>query len=201
MEDGSEATMMTEDERQAFEAYLPLKQRSEIRPASQAETDDKEDARVRKEIKLYCCTEEDGKLKISEVKTGPLLQSDLKSGDSFIVDNGNAGIWVWVGRKASKKERTEAMRNAQGFIKKKSKSYIDAVSRFRFEGFVCTQVGNRQVPSKNEIRSKLRFFTDYNAYTQVTRVVDQGEPAEFKALFKVWKDKDASTGFGKTYSC
>lgn len=39
--------------------------------------------------------------------------------DSFIVDSGPAGIWVWVGCKASSKERTEAMRNAQGFVKKK----------------------------------------------------------------------------------
>lgn len=32
--------------------------------------------------------------------------------DSFIVDNGKAGIWVWIGRKSSQKERQEAMRNA-----------------------------------------------------------------------------------------
>lgn len=29
------------------------------------------------------------------------------------MDNAEAGIWVWVGKKASHKERTEAMRNAQ----------------------------------------------------------------------------------------
>ena len=122
--------MMADDERQAFEAYLPLKQRGEIKPASQAEADEKEDARVRREIKLYCCSEEDGKLKIAEVKAGPLLQADLKSDDSFIVDNGNAGIWVWVGRRASKKERTEAMRNAQGFIKKKGKTLINTYNKY-----------------------------------------------------------------------
>ena len=64
---------------------------------------------------------QDGTLRVSEVKGGPLLQSDLVSDDSFIVDNGSWGIWVWVGKRASKKERTEAMRNAQGFIKKKGK--------------------------------------------------------------------------------
>ena len=46
-------------------------------------------------------------------------QSDLQSKDSFIIDNGAFGLWVWVGKKASSAERTEAMRNAQGFIKKK----------------------------------------------------------------------------------
>ena len=39
--------------------------------------------------------------------------------DSFIIDNGQDGIWVWVGKKATKKEREEALRNAQGFITKK----------------------------------------------------------------------------------
>jgi hypothetical protein len=32
--------------------------------------------------------------------------------DSFIIDNGKAGIWVWIGKKSSQKERQEAMRNA-----------------------------------------------------------------------------------------
>jgi hypothetical protein len=64
-------------------------------------------------------TDQDGTLRIKEVKTGPLEQADLLSKDSFIVDNGTFGIWVWVGKKASQTERTEAMRNAQGFIKKK----------------------------------------------------------------------------------
>ncbi len=131
-----------------------------MRPASEAESDEKEDVRNRKDIKLYKCSDEDGTLKITEVKTGPLLQSDLKSEDSFIVDNGNCGIWVWVGKRASQAERTEAMRNAQGFIKKKG----------------------------------------YNAQTQVTRVVDHGEPSEFKSLFKGWKEKDQTVGMGKRHS-
>ena len=32
--------------------------------------------------------------------------------DVFIVDNGEAGIWVWCGRKASKQEKREGMANA-----------------------------------------------------------------------------------------
>lgn len=29
------------------------------------------------------------------------------------------GIWVWVGKRANDKERSEALRNARGFVKKK----------------------------------------------------------------------------------
>lgn len=71
-----------------------------------------------------------------------------------------AGIWVWVGKKASPKERTESMRNAQGFIKKKG----------------------------------------YPEHTRVTRVIDGGEPIEFKNIFKSWKDSNQSNGFGATYN-
>ncbi len=35
--------------------------------------------------------------------------------DSFIIDNGKSGIWVWIGKKSSQKERQEAMRNALVF--------------------------------------------------------------------------------------
>ena len=74
---------------------------------------------TRKMIKLYVCSDESGSLHIREVKNGPLAQNDLNSSDAFIVDNGKLGIWVWVGKRASPEERFEAMRNAQGFIKKK----------------------------------------------------------------------------------
>ncbi|XP_064475215.1 advillin-like [Ornithodoros turicata] len=104
------------------------------------------------EIKLYRCSDENGTLRVTEVKTGPLDQQDLVSQDSFIVDNAEAGIWVWVGKKASQKERVEAMRNAQGFIKKKG----------------------------------------YPHCTQVTRVVEGGEPTEFKCLFHNWHKAESS---------
>jgi hypothetical protein len=69
------------------------------------------------------------------------------------VDNGEQGIWVWVGKKASPKERVEAMRNAHGFVKKKG------------------------LPS----------------HTAVTRVIDGGEPVDFKQLFTSWRNKDQTT--------
>ena len=50
------------------------------------------------------------------------------------------------------KERTEAMSNAQNFIKTKS----------------------------------------YPLHTKVTRVIDGGEPVEFKSLFRQWKDENVT---------
>ena len=84
-------------------------------------------------------------------------QSVVVLQDSFIVDNGPNGIWVWVGKKASPKERSEAMRNAQGYVTKKG----------------------------------------YPSHTAVTRVIDGGEPVEFKALFSSWKEKNQTIGIGR----
>ena len=63
------------------------------------------------------------------------------------------GVFVWVGKNASKQERAEAMRNGQGFAVKK----------------------------------------DYSTKTNVTRVIDGGEPIEFRSLFKNWKVVDETT--------
>lgn len=122
VEDGQENNLST-DELEVFEKFLPLKSK-QVSPGNPDE-DEKQDIATRKVIKLYQCTDEDGTLRIREVKGGPLEQSDLDSKDSFIIDNGSFGIWVWVGKRASHKERTEAMRNAQGFIKKKGECLLD----------------------------------------------------------------------------
>lgn len=37
----------------------------------------------------------------------------------------------------------------------------------------------------------------YPSNTLVTRVVDGGEPIEFKALFSSWKERNQTTGMGK----
>lgn len=146
-------------EKQVFESKLPLKDKKLIRPASEL-TDERQDYKISNEIKLYRCSDDDGTLRVTEVKTGPLLQTDLNSGDSYIVDNGDQGVWAWIGKKASPKERIEAMRNAQGFIRKKN----------------------------------------YAPNTPVTRVIDGGEPEEFKSLFCRWKVKNETVGLGRQNS-
>lgn len=158
VDDGREKSLPV-CERTVFNEYLKLSDRT-VKSAEEAGSDDAQEEANRAELTLYQCSDEDGTYKVIEIKSGPLEQGDLKSEDSFIVDNGPAGIWVWVGRKASSKERTEAIRNAQGYVKKKG----------------------------------------YPNNTPVTRVVDGGEPTEFKALFTSWKEHNQTTGLGKQHT-
>lgn len=66
-----------------------------------------------------CC--DTGNLVIQKIDSYPNLQkSMLLSGDSYILDAGNEGsIFVWKGKKASKDERSEAILNAEKFLKQK----------------------------------------------------------------------------------
>jgi len=139
-------------------SILPLDQKSNLQSA--AAMPDEEPGVARGKLKLYRCSDDSGKLILTEVKDGPLFKEDLDSKDSYLIDNGNFGIWVWIGKRASQGERREAMRNAQGFIKAKQ----------------------------------------LKPGTNITRVIDGGEPSEFKTLFKKWKDAGDITTFNKKTS-
>jgi len=144
VEDGTEGDL-SPTELALFTAHLPLAKRGSMKSASAAD-DKTAQVKYSGEMKLYHCSDDSGSLQVKQVKTGLLAQGDLNSGDSYIIDNGPNGIWVWIGKKASPTERKEGMKNAQGFIKDKK----------------------------------------YPNTTQVTRVIDGGEPEEFKALFTHW---------------
>lgn len=78
VKDGEESEL-PDIEKQLFEMHLPLKDKGQIQPES-AYSDDAVDREVTHEIKLYRCSDDDGTLRVTEVKTGPLFQTDLNSG-------------------------------------------------------------------------------------------------------------------------
>lgn len=69
-------------------------------------------------VTLFKVTDESGSLKIDPVATKPLKQEMLDKRDCFILDTGS-GIYVWVGKEATQKEKTEAMNKATEFLKTK----------------------------------------------------------------------------------
>ncbi|XP_055329268.1 villin-1-like [Paramacrobiotus metropolitanus] len=160
VEDGEENDLPS-DEKEAFSEFLPLDKKA-LGAATKDEDDATHERLSVEQLKLYRCSDAHGTFEVVEIKNGPLLQTDLDQNDSFIIDNQKHGIWVWIGKKATKTERTEAMRNAQGFINKKG----------------------------------------YPPGTPIVRVIDGGEPVEFKGLFKGWHEKHqvAGTGLSKGHS-
>lgn len=76
-------------------------------------------------LKLYKCGHSNGKYRIEEMKTSLLEQSDLIDTESaYIIDGGNLGVWIWIGRGTNAQEKAEAMRNARGFVKKVNLHFI-----------------------------------------------------------------------------
>lgn len=70
--------------------------------------------------------------------------------ETCIIDYRGRTIWVWLGKKASNKDRIDAIRNAHGFVKKKN----------------------------------------YPTHTPICKVIEGGEPLEFKCLFSSWQEQD-----------
>lgn len=82
VDDGYEQGLLL-DEKANFEKYLPLSQRH-VMPPEMAGDDVEAEKQFRANIKLYQCSDNSGKYRVTEIKSGPLKQSDL---DSDVRDN------------------------------------------------------------------------------------------------------------------
>uniref|UniRef100_A0A1A9WIF6 Gelsolin-like domain-containing protein n=1 Tax=Glossina brevipalpis TaxID=37001 RepID=A0A1A9WIF6_9MUSC len=69
-------------------------------------------------VTLYKVSDASGSLKIDPISQKPLRQEMLNTQDCFILDTGS-GIYVWVGRGATQKEKTDSLTKAQEFLRSK----------------------------------------------------------------------------------
>jgi len=116
VEDGDEGDL-TGKQKEAWESALPLEDRGHIQEKVEGE-DEKIAAAKKQAAKLYKCSDEEGEMKVSLIKSGDLKKEDLGTMDSYVVDGGAClGVWLWVGRKASPTERKEGINIASRFIK------------------------------------------------------------------------------------
>jgi len=77
---------------------------------------------------LHQLSDSTGKLKLTEVETGSIKRSHLKSGDVFVVDVGPE-LFVWVGKDASKREKALAIHYAEHFLKHHGRPFGTPVAR------------------------------------------------------------------------
>lgn len=71
------------------------------------------------DIKLYRVSDASGKMTMTEVGCAPLKREQLDTNDCFILDVGGSGIFVWIGKKATKDEKSSAMKFGTNFIAQK----------------------------------------------------------------------------------
>jgi len=77
---------------------------------------------------LHQLNDSTGQIKITEVATGSLKKTHLKSSDVFIVDIGPE-LFVWVGKDASKKEKALALHYASSYLKHHGRPFGTPLAR------------------------------------------------------------------------
>lgn len=108
----------TDMDKQNFFNILGSGSPSQVPEESAAEEDAAFETADANSVTLYKVSDASGKLKIDTVAQKPLRQEMLETSDCFILDTGS-GIYVWVGRGATQKEKGDAMTKAQEFLRTK----------------------------------------------------------------------------------
>jgi len=114
LEDGDEEDL-TDKEREIWETYLRLQDKNQVQEAERGA--DRRHSSILQHAKLYRCREEKGVLTSELVKTGDLNRHDLLLGDSFVVNTGEVGVWVWLGACSTQMERRGAMEMGERVIR------------------------------------------------------------------------------------
>jgi len=96
--------------------HLPLDGKGAVKEKDSA-SDKAIITEVAKSIDLFKVSDVTGEMKTEQVKEGNLTKDDLDPNDAFLVSAGAMGIWVWLGRQATKEERKSAMQLGDKFIK------------------------------------------------------------------------------------
>uniref|UniRef100_A0AAY4C4I7 Villin-1 n=1 Tax=Denticeps clupeoides TaxID=299321 RepID=A0AAY4C4I7_9TELE len=75
------------------------------------------DQKLNSSIKLFHISDAEGNLVVQEVAVKPLTQDLLKQEDCYLLDQGGVRIFIWKGKKSSKKERSESLVKAEVSLK------------------------------------------------------------------------------------
>lgn len=77
VDDGYEQTL-SDSEKKEFNKFLPLNKRM-VMPPDYGGDDEEVEKQHRAGIRLYRCSDNSGKYRVTEVKSGPITQGDLNS--------------------------------------------------------------------------------------------------------------------------
>ncbi|XP_016974948.1 gelsolin isoform X2 [Drosophila rhopaloa] len=108
----------TDSDKQQFFDVLGSGSAAQVPEESTADEDGAFERTDAAAVSLYKVSDASGKLKVDEVAQKPLTQAMLDTRECFILDTGS-GIFVWVGKGATQKEKTDAMAKAQEFLRTK----------------------------------------------------------------------------------
>ncbi|XP_016992685.2 gelsolin isoform X1 [Drosophila takahashii] len=108
----------TDSDKQQFFDVLGSGSADQVPEESTADEDGAFERTDAAAVSLYKVSDGSGKLQVDAISQKPLTQAMLDTRECFILDTGS-GIFVWVGKGATQKEKTDAMSKAQEFLRSK----------------------------------------------------------------------------------
>ncbi|XP_052260852.1 gelsolin-like protein 1 isoform X1 [Dreissena polymorpha] len=85
--------------------------------------DDDDNVPIEGEPTLFRVSDDDGSLDMEQVKSGVIIQKDLKTEDVFIIDT-KSEVFVWIGKGASVDERRNGFSYAHKYLMKTEYPYL-----------------------------------------------------------------------------
>ncbi|XP_047542944.1 actin depolymerising venom protein gelsolin 1-like [Vanessa atalanta] len=169
----------SESDVQKFFTYLGSGSKDLVPEESAGGDDQTFEKNEEKSVILSEVSDSSGKLKITPL-TAPFRQEQLKPQETYILDTVSGSIYVWVGKQATQKEKTEAMAKAEQYLS--SKNYPSWVHVAR-------------IPQGTEPAIFKQYFTTWRdvgmSHSRLVRAVDDAylqklEPS-VKHLYEVKK--------------
>ncbi|KAG7330957.1 hypothetical protein KOW79_004926 [Hemibagrus wyckioides] len=129
----AQVTVVEGDNEDASEEAMKLMKQvlGEKRNIKEAIPDEVVDEKIKSSIKLFHISDAEGSLVVQEVAMKPLTQDLLNPEDCYLLDQGGIRIFIWKGRKSSKKERSESLEKAEAYKKAKGyppSTYVETVN-------------------------------------------------------------------------
>ncbi|CAH1965250.1 unnamed protein product [Acanthoscelides obtectus] len=90
-------------------------------PADSVGADDQQfESTEERQVGLYRVSDKTGSVQITPVSRKPLDANQLDPQDCFILDTGDANIYVWIGKQCDDSEKRESMKKADEYLKNKN---------------------------------------------------------------------------------
>eukprot|EP00730_Choanoeca_flexa_P008954 TRINITY_DN12561_c0_g5_i1.p1 TRINITY_DN12561_c0_g5~~TRINITY_DN12561_c0_g5_i1.p1 ORF type:complete len:835 (+),score=300.76 TRINITY_DN12561_c0_g5_i1:1495-3999(+) len=186
------------DDDSAFWSTMGVGKPGKIKSAAEGGDDKGHERSAVKNVTLYKVSDASGSMQVTEISEKPYKKEQLDTNDAFIVDCGAAGIYVWVGRGASKEERAFSMRTGTDFIKQKGYPNHTPVTRvvekaetpdFK-EKFASWPEENLLLPGQYPKRARpaiqRKQFSSSGLHEQKDRQLDS-LPDDGKGTLEVWR--------------
>nr|CAH7748112.1 unnamed protein product [Callosobruchus chinensis] len=109
-----------ESDFEAFFQALGEGSRGSVPEDSVGGDDQQFESNEERQVGLYRVSDKTGSLEITPVSQKPLDAAALDPQDCFILDTGDANIYVWIGKLCDDREKKESMKKADEYLKNKN---------------------------------------------------------------------------------